>query len=312
VLNWSRDRWVQQQDDLARRSPADWLVDWSNQRVIPPPESWSAESAIDDLVGQTVTELAQRRQLAPATLPASADDLAGLVENLLRQCGSGQRTGVVYHVKRPKGKYNRRPAFDLLVQQTDPDGTQHTTGLAFVITASANSATASLKRLVQDGATADRIVLITDVRQPLNLGGAGKDYLEQLRRRPSPPVLQVELRFDEYAALDALQHAVGLARASELELRLPTDARRPVLPQEVIDSHHRQDRYRAHRLLGLLLDPAAGRAPANAAVGRQASPGFFTRQLKPEAQAKDSVGETFACASGFNFAHCAGPSVVGE
>jgi hypothetical protein len=57
------------------------------------------------------------------------------------------------------------------------------------------------------------------------------------------------LTFEEYADLDALQAIVGLARSGDLEIELASGPSRRVSERDVIESHHRQDRYRTAALL---------------------------------------------------------------
>src|SRR5207249_3574321 len=103
-----------------------------------------------------------------------------------------------------------------------------------------------LRRLVQDTRPPERVVVVTDERRPLDPGAAGKDYLEQLRQHGS--FVSVNLTFPQYAELDALQAVVGLARSGDLEIELPGGQARRLSETEVIESHHRRQRFQAHPL----------------------------------------------------------------
>lgn len=66
--------------------------------------------------------------------------------------------------------------------------------------------------------------------------------------------MRVDLTFDQYAELDALQARVGLAKSGDLEIELPAGRSRRVAEAEVVASHLRQQRYSRHPLLKVLLD----------------------------------------------------------
>jgi hypothetical protein len=138
----------------------------------------------------------------------------------------------------------------------------------FAIAANGNSATASLRRLAEDPDRPERVVLVTDRRQPLPLGPRGREYLNELEQRGPARFRQVDLSFAEYAALDALQAVVGLARTGDLEVAYPSGQRRTVSAAEVIASHHRRQRYLAQPLLCELVGHTDGwSARAAPAVG---------------------------------------------
>jgi len=138
-------------------------------------------------------------------------------------------------------------------------------GVSFLTTGSAHSATAALRRLVQDANPPDRVFLITDERTGLPLGRMGAEHYKQLHQRGHQRFRHLQLTFSEYAELDALQGIVGLARSGDLEIDLPGGQARPVSPEEVIASHQRQGRYRAAPILrDLLTDMPAGPRQARA------------------------------------------------
>lgn len=113
---------------------------------------------------------------------------------------------------------------------------------------------AFLRRLVQDTQPPERLVLITDERRPLTPATAGREYLEELQQRHGDRFVRVDLTFDQYAELDALQARVGLAKSGDLEIELPAGRSRRVAEAEVVASHLRQQRYSRHPLLKVLLD----------------------------------------------------------
>jgi hypothetical protein len=136
----------------------------------------------------------------------------------------------------PSPKSGPRPTYDIIVRHREKPGCPETrTALLFVVTASANSATGFLRRAAQDPQPPERVLLITDERRPLPLGNQGGQYLEQLRQRGSQRFQHIELTFAQYAALDALQAVVWMARSGDLR----------VSERDVVASHHRRGRYLA-------------------------------------------------------------------
>src|SRR5262249_6255649 len=106
----------------------------------------------------------------------------------------------------------------------------------------------------------DRLLLVTDQRLPLKRGAKGEERLHDLRTRYGGRFRLIELSFDQYTDLDALEAVVGMARSHDLEIDLSHGRVRRVEEAEVIDAHHRHNRYAAHPLLGDLLgEPATPR-----------------------------------------------------
>ena len=198
-----------------------------------------------------------RRELEPHTLPPDAANLSGLVESLLRQSVRADAPHRIEWIERPGPlKSGRLPAYHLVVGlRQDGGAPTFRIGVAFIATANATSTAAALRRILDDPEPPDRVVLVSEVRQPLNLGTKGRTYFDKLQGRGPGQFLHVEINFREYAALDALQAVVGDARSGNVEVDLPGGQFRRLTEEEVIASYHRQDRYRRHRLLGHLLAP---------------------------------------------------------
>ena len=99
------------------------------------------------------------------------------------------------------------------------------------------------------------MLVVTEERQPLpHLGAKGRERWEELQKRKGLSFTHRELAFEEYAALDALQHVVGMAVSGDLEVEWPRGQIRPVNEKEVIESHHRKQRYRSHPFLNRFLE----------------------------------------------------------
>jgi hypothetical protein len=266
VIDWARERWESQQEALAVQSGQEWLAEWTVRRPPPPPPDTDVAALIDARVEHALVAQKVQRLNHPETLPASADHLAGLVRALLKQCLG--RDGALADVQpqlRPRP--GSPPPYDLLVRQRRADGGERRLGVLFLVNANAVSTAAFLRRLVEDEQPPDLLLLVTDARQPLQLGATGeargRGYLKQLQERGAG-FGHVELSFAEYADLDTLQAVVVQARAGDLEVTPPDGRTHPVSEEEVLASHHRRGRYQAHPLLRRLLLAEDATAPAGA------------------------------------------------
>jgi len=264
LLTWAGERWQRLQEGFGALPAREWLARWP---AVPEGTGHAVETSLEDLidqkVAQKVAEQAALRQREPHTLPPSEDNLLGLVNELLRQCLTQADRYALAEVRLlPPRKSGTLLPYDLLVCQRRGDEGTGQVGVRFVTAANGNSATASLRRLVEDPDRPERVLLVTDERQPLPVGPRGREYLDELEQRGPARFRHVELPFAEYAALDALQAVVGLARTGDLEVAYPPGQRRAVSAAEVCASHHRQQRYLAQPLLRELLghkDPWAAR-----------------------------------------------------
>lgn len=254
AINEARERWEHQQARLAAEPPSEWLTSWERNGAVPVPPPPRTE-AIDALVDERLRAWVERRLREPHTLPPSAENLAGLTRALLEQCLTQRAAYGLQALRRSNAKKKQRPPFDFALRRADGSDV----GVLFVVTENANSATASLRRLLHsiDTDGPGRLFLITDERQPLHLGDAGQGYLEELTERAAPTFDSLVLTFAEYATLDALQGVVGEARSGDLEIVAVSGEEATVGADEVVASHHRRGRYRAQRLLGALLGTAA-------------------------------------------------------
>jgi hypothetical protein len=266
VIDWARERWEGQQEALAAQSSEPWLAEWSASRQGRTVRETNVAALIDARVEHALVAQKVQRLNHPETLPVSADHLAGLVRALLKQCLG--RDGALADVQpQVRPRPGSPPPYDLLVRQRRADGGERRLGVLFLVNANAVSTAAFLRRLVEDEDPPDLLLLVTDARQPLQLGATGeargRGYLKQLQERGAG-FGHVELSFAEYADLDALQAVVVQARAGDLEVTLPNGRTRPVSEEEVLASHHRRGRYQAHPLLRRLLLDEAATAPAGA------------------------------------------------
>jgi hypothetical protein len=267
VVNWAREGWRREQE--AASAGAMWLDAWDGSaaagagggvETITPDE---VLQAIDRAVEAAVAERLAATTDRPGLLPPDADGLADLVHAALEQCmNAGGRYGLARVERLAAPRTGPPAAYDLCL--THAGAPAPLTGVLFLVTDNATSAAAALRRLVEELRPLQRLFLVTDERAPLPLGARGVEYRETLQRRAALRFVERELSFAEHAALDALQEAVRLARSGDLDVELRPGHVRPASEQEVIDSHHRRDRYRACRLLGELLAAGATAAPVSA------------------------------------------------
>jgi hypothetical protein len=259
VITWAREGWRRQQEAIETQGGSAWLDRWEGATPppAPPPKLTEEEirALIDGKVDAKLREHLRQRLLEPQTLPPDADNLAGLLLTLLRRCPEGGCVPALVGVdRRPRPRRGQPSPYDLVLRQRPgPDGAETRTGVLCLVVSNRNSMAGFLRRLAEDDEPPERLVLVTDERRPLDPADRGREYLDQIRRRYRSRYRHVELSFDEYAELDALQAAVGLARSGDLEIELPGGAARRVGEDEVLESHRRRGRYLAHPLLRLLL-----------------------------------------------------------
>jgi len=251
VLTWAREGWRRQQEALDRHGGPAWLDGWPGEvspvghgEAVQQLDDDRLRQAIDERVAQKIREHVQQRLAQPEALPPDAFNLLGLVHALLQQCAAAG--GPVRAAQRVLPPRSGRPSpYHLLVRTCPADGREVSTGLLFLATADARSTTGFLRRLAQDRHPPDRVLLVTDQRRPAALGSKGQEYLNRLRRRDPDRFREVELTFEQYVALEALQAVAGQARSGELEVEVAPGQARPLTEAEVIASHRRQGRYAA-------------------------------------------------------------------
>ena len=181
---------------------------------------------------------------------------------MLGQCLGKGLPYTLRGVERRKKSAGKLPPYDLLVrEQRDGDGREVTTGVVFVTNVGL-SATAALRRLLEDNKPPDLRLLVTDhERRPLKVGAQGVEYYRDLEKLGSEQFQHLKINFEQYAGLDALLDVVGMARSGDLEIESPPGTSRPITEEEVVASHHRRDRYRRHPLLRPLLTEAPPPVP---------------------------------------------------
>lgn len=269
LLIVARDAWRQEQQVLACSGGEAWVKGWP--RIGKPPDVMrlanqeDIEKAIDETVDRVIKERLALHRLHPGSLPPDAGNLAALVECLLKYCQGENLPYTFQTVERVKGVSGRLPTYDLLVSERgERDGRNVKTGLVFV-TNMGLSATAALRRMVEDQKPPEHRLLVTDhERRPLHVGAQGREYSRRLEKLGRDRFHHLRIDFEQYARLDALHEVIGMARTGNLVIEAPPGIPRHVTEAEAIASHHRKDRFRQHVLLRPLLteDPEEKPPPA--------------------------------------------------
>ncbi|HZU36533.1 MAG TPA: AAA family ATPase [Gemmataceae bacterium] len=267
VINRAAEAWRRQQESIRQRGDAVWLASWNHVELAPQPlpDTVPLQERVDREIDKRLQEQVARRQAEPFGLPPSAEALAGMIATLLdraRQAPGFQK--VVGVRRRPASRSGARFAYDLIVESAVNEGTMQRVGLLCLVTASATSVCAALRRLVRDPRPPDRLLLITDEREPLpDLGRKGREYLDRLYERSPGGFQHLQLTFPEYARLDALEAVLGLARSGDLEIELPGGRALSVEPREVLDSYQRRGLFQQAPVLGQILLPGVNVPVAN-------------------------------------------------
>ncbi len=259
VINWAREGWRAQQDELRRLGGVAWLSAPTVSMPPPPPQVIPelTEKQRRDLIDQFLDRRLEELRTQPVTLqnlPADAEHIAGLFHALLKQCRDDANFAItkVEPVLRVNGQ---PPTYSLqFAQQADSDAPLSTGVLVLTAPKPAN-VTPALKRLVQNLPKVQRFVLMTDERIGLPLAEKGKNYFDKVALRFAPHFQHVELSVADYAAMQALQTVVLAARSGDVEIGRRSGEALRVSEAEVIASHHRRGRYRAARVLMELLAP---------------------------------------------------------
>ncbi|MGF1466098.1 MAG: AAA family ATPase [Sandaracinaceae bacterium] len=253
VINYARRRWGAQQQALETEGPEAWFGTWTEIKptlFVPRPR----EAAVDDLVRAKVAERVAQRELNPHGLPPDADNLATLVEIALEAAGGLEGYSLRAFERFVGRAGGRLPAYDVVVEETDPDGRILRTGVAFLTTRDNRTVTPLLRRLDQDGEPPEHAILVTDERVPLRLTEAGRDHLERLQsRRGDKAFLEVPLSFRSYAELDGIVGVLRQARVGDLEVEHPAGEGSSVDEEEARQALHRLDLFRRHPLVGELV-----------------------------------------------------------
>ncbi|WP_182870933.1 PD-(D/E)XK nuclease family protein [Rhodopirellula sp. JC639] len=259
LINWAQDRFQRINTEIDHCGVQRWLESWpgdSPQATMTPLDFCGVTRGelIDAAIEEKLAEQCRDRQLNPESLPADADNLLGLVQQLLGRCLGKEQDyslrGIATVDRNHKGP---APAYDLMVDETTPEGISTRTGIKFISTGSKTSSAAMLRRLTSQENPLHHTLIVTEQRCPLQLGQKGREYLSQLESRGANAFACRELTFETHCQLDALQAVIGLANAGDLEIQHPDGTCEALRVDDVIAAYHRSDRFRSIGLLRELL-----------------------------------------------------------
>ena len=108
-------------------------------------------------------------------------------------------------------KAGRLPRYHLLLYGPERSGGSAAPplGLMFLATENRTSTAAACRRMRRSPAAGPRFSDPATRRQPLVFGEKGREYFDRLANRTPERFERLELSFDEYAELDALQAVIG-------------------------------------------------------------------------------------------------------
>jgi hypothetical protein len=245
TITWAREGWRREQEAMRSAGISAWLANWGRKRaqlakVVEYSED-DIRALIDAKVDQKVEEHQRQRQRESHTLPADPENLAGLIFRLLQQCLNTEGPCSILGVRQTVAwKHRPHPKYDLIVRQHAAGGGELTSGMLFLAATQGSQTAHYLRRLVQDPRQPDRVFRVMDERRLPPAGPKGRDLMRELQQRGATAFQAIEMRFTDYAQLDALQAVVAMAQSGDLEVEAPPGTTRRVSDQEVIASHHRR------------------------------------------------------------------------
>lgn len=225
AISWAYRRFRQQQENLSNTSGDQWLAHWAERDPEPVPPVTAPVPAF--LAGKVQEKLSEFRGLLderPHALPPSGENLLGLAMAVLQQWMQLHPSGMTLD----PAPNEKAEGCEVILR--DGEGRARV-GLCALVTSSAVAAAARLRRLLQAPRLPERIILLTDERQPPRLGERGQHYLGQLRPRN---LTEVALGFGRYAELDAMESVAGVARSGDLEAVLPDGRSHRLTEAEVL------------------------------------------------------------------------------
>ncbi|MEM7678120.1 MAG: hypothetical protein AAF449_19175, partial [Myxococcota bacterium] len=204
----------------------------------------SYERLVDQAVEETRAAAYRNREQRPRSLPASADNIEGLLRYLLRFAPTQDGLDV-HHMTDGERGYQLKLHCDRGI-----------VGVAFIVEASVRKSTLALGRLaeVPSGGLAE-LVLVEDIRREIKMTPAAARHMRALEARSD--FVHVTIDFEDHARLDALASTLGSARSSDIEVQSAGQTR--VLTEaEVFAALVRGEQLRAIPLLWRFLGREVG------------------------------------------------------
>ncbi len=260
VVAWADQNWQMEQQRLRELGGGVWLESWV---AAPPSRSVLSEAEVID---QAVADDVNSRiaKLRDSNAPPNADHLVTVLELLLSRLLEVQHVSQHYSLLRIRRMNEVPRPYDLKIEERVADsGIKVRSALTIIVARNGNSAWRPLDRLatqVPDDIS-HRILVTDDERAPLpSTPRIKQDYATLVGMGPEK-FRHVKLTFQQYIELDAIRSAIDDAANLTIEYANRSDS--GATPSEVIESLHRQDRFRTHPLLReLLTEPSATPPPS--------------------------------------------------
>ncbi len=260
VVAWADQNWQMEQQRLRELGGEVWLESWA---AAPPSRSVLSEAEVID---QAVADDVNSRiaKLRDSNAPSNSDHLVTVVELLLLRLLEVQHVSQHYSLLRIRRMNEVPRPFDLKIEERVADsGIKVRSVVTIIVARNGNSAWRPLDRLatqVPDDIS-HRILVTDDERAPLpSTPRINQDYATLVGMGPER-FRHIKLTFQQYVELDAIRSAIDDAANLTIEYANRSDS--GATPSEVIESLHRQDRFRTHPLLReLLTEPSATPPPS--------------------------------------------------
>ncbi len=256
VINRAAEGWRLLQEQLRTQGPAG-LESRGGLMAQPQPPLTEAQlrDEVDRQVADALADQLAQCQRESQTLVPDEDRLMQRLGDLLDACREHVPAFGLKKLERPKGRGTAQPAHHLRVEQQHEDEAKpFLTGITASMAVNRVSVANCLRRLVAEVGQVDRQILITDARMGLPLGAQGDKYYQTLVQVGPRRFFRLELSLVEVAELDALHTLIARARSGDQEVTLGGEPRK-LRAEEVIDSLHRQDRFRGSRALRAIVEP---------------------------------------------------------
>jgi hypothetical protein len=240
---------------------------------------------VDDWIERRVDKKLEELRTERSRLTPDSGQLIGLLQATLHRISCGPLSEVawvgatntetaeanhaVLSCVEPGKIAGKQPTYDFLVKWRTGEADQAepslimTTGVVVLVTDSATSTAAAYRRLKDDRQPPDRVLVVFDERRPEKLGTKGGEYRDELQSCLADKLRFVDLTFNEYSELSALEAVLADARSGDLEIEQPAGGLVRLTERDVEASYARRRRYWSLPLMRLLLEnPHDGRRQA--------------------------------------------------
>lgn len=252
VVKWASGGWENEQNRLRMNGGEKWLEEWL--APFPPPPPRPLADVIDEAVRMTLNDLIADRSKHAGMLPPEADNLATVVERLLKVCEGREPYSITASERIAGGK-----PYSLDIAERI-DGTENTVRTAVTMVAARDGRVAlhPIQRLLDKvpKEVQNRILVTDEERTPLPMTPTITKCYEKLQELGADRFKHIKLDFHDYVQLDALRSLMD--DAVNIAIEYPNRLHVGLTSEEVAESLHRQGRFLAHPLLKELLTEPTG------------------------------------------------------